>query len=102
MWLQHQLRQWPDFIPVVKGPHLIVTQDAGQHRLLLQQSELLTYAVPGTSAEGDVGIGVSLFYPLWQEVVRVELFGVGELISVPMDAVDMHEYRTTRGNVVIR
>jgi len=67
-----------------------VTQDVGQHCLHLQHSELLAYAVPGTSAEGDVGIGVSLCYPLRQEVVRVKLFRVGELIRVAMDVIDVH------------
>jgi len=65
-----------------------VTQDVGQHCLLLQQSELLTYAVPGTSAEGDVSIEMSLHYPLWQEVGKVELLRVGELIRVLMDVID--------------
>ena len=65
-----------------------MTQDVGQHRLHLQHSELLSYAVPGTGAEGDVGVGVSLCYPLWQEVVRVKFLRVGELIRVPMDVND--------------
>jgi len=65
-------------------------QDVGQHRLHLQHSELLAYAVPGTCAEGDVGVGLSLCYPLWQEVVRVKLLTVGEVIRVPMDVIDLH------------
>jgi hypothetical protein len=60
-------------------------QYIGQDCLLLQQGELLTYAVPGTRAEGDVGVGVSFHYSLRQEVVRVKLLWVGELIRVPMD-----------------
>ena len=66
----------------------VVTQDVGQHGLHLQHSELLAYAVPGAGAEGDIGIGMSLCYPLRQEVVRVKLLRVGELIRVPMDVID--------------
>jgi len=64
-----------------------VTQHVGQHCLLLKHSKLLAYAVPGTGTEGDVGIGVSLCYPLWQEVVRVELLRVGELSRVAMEEI---------------
>jgi hypothetical protein len=77
-----------DVFPLVKGPHVVVTWDAGQHSLLLQQSVFLTYAVPGTSIEGDEGVGVSLCYSLWQEVVRIKLLRVGEVISVPTDVID--------------
>jgi hypothetical protein len=66
-----------------------VTQDAGQHSLHLQHSELLSYAVPRAGAEGDLGVGVPLCCTLWQEVVRVDLLRVRELIRVPMVQVNM-------------
>ena len=75
---------------LVNGTRTIVKQHVGQHCLHLQHSKLLAYAVSGTSAEVDVGIGVSLCYPLWQEVVRVKLLTVGEVIRVPMDVIDLH------------
>ena len=70
-----------------------MTQYVGQHRLFLQEGELLSYAVPRAGAEGDVGVGMSLCYPLWQEVVRVELLRVGELIRVPMVQKSIYPYR---------
>ena len=66
----------------------VVTQHARQHRLHLQHSKLLAYAVPRAGTEGDEGIGVPLCYPLWQEVIRVELLRVGELSRVLMDVID--------------
>ena len=79
-----------------------MTQHVGQHCLQLQHSELLSNAVPRTGAEGDVGIGVSLCYPLWQEVVRVKLLGVWELDRISMDSVDVRDHCASRRDVIAR
>ena len=59
---------------VINGTQPVVTQHAWQHSLHLQHGELLSYTVPGTGAEGDVSVGVSLCYPFWQEIFRVKFF----------------------------
>ena len=91
-----------DAIPCVNGTPSVMTQHVGQHRLHLQHSELLSNAVPGTGAEGDVGIRVSLCYPLWQEVVRVELLRVWELGRISMDSADVHGHCASRRDVIAR
>jgi hypothetical protein len=100
--LQHEFNQYINIIPCVNGTQPVVTQHVGQHCLHLQHSELLAYAVPGTGAERDVGVGVSPCYPLWQEVVRVELLRVGKLNRVPMDAVDIYDDCASRRDIVAR
>jgi hypothetical protein len=75
--------------PVLYCMDLEASKDARQHRFLLQQSKLLTYAVPGTGTEGDVGIGVSLCYPLWQEVVWVKVFRVRVLVRITVHIEDL-------------
>jgi hypothetical protein len=102
LWLQHEFNQYINIIPVVNGTQPVVTQDVGQHGLHLQHCELLAYAIPGTSAEGDVGVWVSVCCPLWQEVVRVELLRVWEMNRVPMDAVDIYDNCASRRDVVAR
>jgi len=77
-----------------------VPQHVRQDRLQLQHSELLSNAVPGTGAEGDVCVRVSLCCPLWQEVVRVELLRVWELDRVPMDVVNIHDHCASRRDII--
>ena len=44
----------------------------------------MAYAVSGTGAEQNVRVGMSLYHPLWHEVVKTEIQSAGEMLGHAM------------------
>jgi hypothetical protein len=77
-----------------------IGQDPANGGLQLQHGESLSYTVPGSCTERQIGERMPVLGVLWKEAIRIEFFWIGINLGVVVDVVDLQQHDRVLGDDV--
>lgn len=95
---QNQFAEQRQVFATIDRLDLVLAQNCRDDSLLLQNGKLLPDAVARTSAEGYIGERMATGAVLGQEVVRIELLGLGEDARIAMQRIGHDDSLSASGH----